>query len=50
MRNLHSQTLEMIGIEIKITEVIEETSRIETGHMTQVEGWIGIIEEDLFGI
>ena len=31
----------MIGIEI---EVIEETLRTETHHMTEVEGGVGIIE------
>ena len=29
-------TLEIIGIEVNIIEVIEETLRTETGHMTEV--------------
>ena len=30
-------TLEMIGINVNIMEVIEETLRIETSHMIEVE-------------
>ena len=35
----------MIGIQVNIKEVIEETLRRETGHMTEVEAGIGAIEE-----
>ena len=40
----------MIGIEVNIIKVIEETLRTETNHMTEVEAGIEITEEDLAGI
>ena len=43
-------TLEMIGIELNIIEVIQETLRTETGCVAKVEAEIQIIEEDLVGI
>ena len=43
-------TLEMIQIKVNILEVSEGTLRRETGHMTEVEAGIEIIEEDLVGI
>ena len=39
--------LGMIGIEVYVIEVIEETLKMETGHMTEVEAGIEIMEEDL---
>ena len=39
----------MTGIEVKY-EVIEETLRIEIGHMTELEAEIKMIREDLRGI
>ena len=42
-------TLERIGIELNIIKVTEETLRIETGHITEVEAGIEVIEEDLAG-
>ena len=41
--------LEMIGREVHIIEMIEETLRIETGHMREVEAEAEIIEEDVVG-
>ena len=43
-------TLENTGIEVNIIEVIAETLRIETGHVTEVEARIEVIVEDLGGI
>ena len=40
-------TLERIGIAGNMIKVIEETLRIETGHMTEVEAGIETTEEDL---
>ena len=37
-------------MEVNIKEVIEETLRIETGHMTNIDVRIEIIEKDLVGI
>ena len=42
--------LEVIGIEVNIIQVIEETLRIETGHMIEDEVGIETIEEDLVRI
>ena len=44
------KTLEMIIAEVNIIEVIEEILRIETGHMTEAEVGIEIIEEGLVRI
>ena len=43
-------TLEMRGIEVNIIEVIEETLRIEPGHIIDLEVGIEIIDEDLLGM
>ena len=43
-------TLNMIGIQINIIQMIEEPLRKETGHMIEAESEIEIIEEDLVGI
>ena len=40
-------TLEMIGVEVNIVEVKGASLRIETGHMTEVEAGIDMIEKDL---
>ena len=42
--------LEMIGIEVNIIKVIGGTLKIETGHMTEVEVGIEIIEKHVIGI
>ena len=42
--------LEMIGIEINIIKVIEETFSTDTGHITEIEAGIEMIEEELVGI
>ena len=44
------KTFEMIGIEVNIIEVIEETLRTETGHMREVGAGIETKEEDFVGI
>ena len=40
----------MIGIKVNVMDAIEETSGIETDHMTELEVGIEMIEEDLVGI
>ena len=39
-----------MGIEVNIIKVIEETLRIETGHIKEVEVRIGITEENVVQI
>ena len=40
----------MVEIEVNIMEVIEKTSKIGTGHLTEVEEEIQIVEGDSVGI
>ena len=40
----------MIRIEVNIIEGIEDTLRMETGHITEVDARIAIIKEDIVGI
>ena len=43
-------TIKMAGIEVNIIQVIKETLRIETGHMTELEAGIEKIQQDIGGI
>ena len=40
----------MTGIEVNVTEMMEEILRTDTGHMTEVEAGIEIIKDDLVGL